>query len=54
MPGYANPPEISGSIVFTPSGNLSSTTVQDAITELESEKIFKEDADLVIFNQVFR
>jgi isoaspartyl peptidase/L-asparaginase-like protein (Ntn-hydrolase superfamily) len=38
MPGYARPPALSATgISVTPSGNLTSTNVQSAIVELDSD-----------------
>jgi hypothetical protein len=44
MPGYLVPPISSASSIgFTPSGNLSSSTIQEALQELDTEKLVTND-----------
>lgn len=56
MPGYAKPTSIINpyEVEINPTGNISSTTVQDAIEELDSEKFDISDASSIIYFQVFR
>ena len=46
MPGYARPPQYYATgVQFTPVGNVSASTVQGAIQEVDSEKIDKSIVD---------
>lgn len=55
MPGYLITPLFSGasSVPFSPSGNISANTVQDAIEELDTEKIESSSVSASLSNLEF-